>query len=325
MYTIPQSSPVSTLKYALIGLLIVVSLAGSNDALRGQDRTPQTQPALQDQPARQNQRDPQAQPATQPTDSSSPRDGPTSELKADAHPSPYQAVQCEGFYPGHLQGIAIDGQGAIFWSFTTVLAKTDALGKILHKVDVVSHHGDLTYVDGHLYVAVNLGDFNNPRGKADNWIYVYRASDLKRLAKHEIQQVKHGAGGIAFHKGSFLVVGGLPPDVQENYVYEYDGKFQFQGHREIASGYTLLGIQAAEHADGRWWFGCYGRPEQLLVTDNKFNMQGRYEFSCSLGIVHLEENRFLVASGSRVVDKGHTGRLQIAETDPKRGLVIRAK
>lgn len=237
----------------------------------------------------------------------------------EARRTPYGAVACEGVYPGHLQGIALDGAGTIWWSFTTVLVKTDAQGRVSARVEVPNHHGDLTYRDGRVYVAVNLGLFNHPEGRADNWIYVYAGDDLALLARHPVPEVTHGAGGIAQHAGRWMVVGGLPPGVEENYLYEYDDAFRFVGRHALASGYTLMGIQTAEFAHGRWWLGCYGRPQQLLVADETPSFLSRHEFTCSLGIAAIGEERFLVAEGARTAD-GYTGRLRAAAADPQAGL-----
>ncbi len=72
-----------------------------------------------------------------------------------------------------------------------------------------NHHGDLCFRDGKLYVAVNLGKFNDPDGNADSWVYVYDAESLKELARHETQEVLYGAGGIGYRDGHFFVVGGF--------------------------------------------------------------------------------------------------------------------
>ena len=80
-----------------------------------------------------------------------------------------------------------------------------------------------------------------------------------------------------------FVVGGLPDGVQENYVYEYDQNFQFVQKHIIASGHTFLGIQSAAFHEGRWYFGCYGKPSILLVTNADFKMIGRYEYNCLVG------------------------------------------
>lgn len=231
----------------------------------------------------------------------------------------FRAVQCEGTYKHHLQGICVDDE-AIYWSFTTQMVKTDLAGKLLKQVPAVNHHGDLCIHDGLVYVAVNLGKFNDPNGNADSWVYVYRADDLSLLAKHEVQQAFHGAGGIGYRDGRFFVVGGLPGGYEENYVYEYDGDFNFIKKHTVKSGHTLLGIQTATFHDGRWWFGCYGRPAELLVTDADFNMLGRYKFDCSLGLAGLADGRFLSASGRCNKETGCIGSVRLAVPDEKTGL-----
>ncbi|NQT12292.1 MAG: hypothetical protein HQ582_06070, partial [Planctomycetes bacterium] len=89
----------------------------------------------------------------------------------------FHNAKCEGSYRHHLQGICTNGEDAIYWPFTTSLVKTDRDGKVEKKVAVANHHGDLCYRDGKLYVAVNLGRFNDPKGNADSWVYVYDAGN----------------------------------------------------------------------------------------------------------------------------------------------------
>jgi len=222
----------------------------------------------------------------------------------------FHDVECEGTYAHHLQGVCIDDR-SIYWSFTTTLVKTDTDGKVIKKIPAVNHHGDLCYHDGKIFVAVNLGKFNDPNGNADSWVYVYDQG-LNLLAKHEVQEVFHGAGGISVRGDHFFVVGGLPNGVQENYVYEYDQDWKFVKKHVIASGHTLLGIQTAAFAHDRWWFGCYGQPAIMLITDKDFQMIGRYEYNCSLGIEGLADGKMLVASGKCVAGTGCTGRVSIA-------------
>jgi hypothetical protein len=234
--------------------------------------------------------------------------------------STFRTVECEGSYRHHLQGMCTDGKDSLYWCFTTTLVKTDVSGKVLKRIDVRNHHGDVCHHDGKLYVAVNFGRFNDPQGKADSWVYVYNASDLSFVSKHTTQEVFHGAGGIGYRNGHLFVVGGLPDKVQENYVYEYDGDFKFVKKHVIKSGHTLLGIQTAAFANDRWWFGCYGDPKILLVTDAEFNMQGRYKFDCSLGIVGLPNGQFLSAGGRCEKNKGCTGNARLAVPDEDKGL-----
>lgn len=228
-------------------------------------------------------------------------------------------VVCEGTYPHHLQGVCKDGE-AIYWSFTTRLVKTDLAGRVLKQIPVANHHGDLCCHDGRLFCAVNLGDFNNPDGHADSWVYVYDAETLDELARHETPEVQYGAGGVGVREGRFYLVGGLPPGIEENFVYEYDREFQFVRQHTVASGSTLMGIQTAAFAHDRWWFGCYGDPKVLLVTDAQFRMIGRCEFDCSLGIAGLPDGRLLVAGGTCREGVGCTGRVRPAVPAADSGL-----
>jgi hypothetical protein len=229
-------------------------------------------------------------------------------------------VECDGDYQHHLQGVCTNEVDAIFWSFTTELVKTNRQGRVLTKIPVATHHGDLCFTDGKIYVAVNHGRFNDPDGNADSWVYVYSEESLEFLSKHPTQEVFHGAGGIGIRDGHFFVVGGLPDGIAQNYVYEYDADFRFLRKHTINSGWTQLGIQTAAYHDGSWWFGCYGSPKILLKTDSQFRMLGRYEFDCSLGIVGVAQDRLLVAKGPRTEDQRCLGSLHLTHPDAEHGL-----
>jgi len=229
-------------------------------------------------------------------------------LAQGAEGTPARVVVCPGDYGGHLQGLATDADLNIYWSFTVQLVKTDREGGLLKVVDVPTHHGDLAWVDGKVYVAVNLGRFNEEPGQADSWVYVYDAEDLSLLAKHPVQEAVHGAGGMDHRDGAFFVVGGLPEDYGENYVYEYDGDFRFVKRHVVASGHTHLGIQTAAWLDGNWWFGCYEDRLGLLQTDADFQVLGRHDPSFALGIAAWEDGQCLLGASPRTPDgKRHTG------------------
>ena len=233
------------------------------------------------------------------------------------------AIVCEGKYAGHLQGVCRDGNGDFFWSFTRALVKTNPQGKVLKKIVVPEHHGDVCFTNGKVYCAVNFGAFNHPEGKADNWIYVYAARDLKLLAKHKVPQVKHGAGGIAERNGRFMVVGGLPEGVPENYVYEYDKNFKFIKRHVIQSGWTRLGIQAAAFAQGHWWFACYG--SVLLKVPPKFEVVGKYNFNCGYGVLSGPNNRQLYCADGKSVNGGWDGNIRVVKVSTFEKLKIPLK
>jgi len=236
-----------------------------------------------------------------------------------------EPIQCGGTYKHHLQGVCTDGNNALYWCFTTTLVKTNHKGHVQKQIEVGDHHGDLCYHDGKVFVAVNFGKFNRTERSSDSWVYVYDADDLSLVAKHPVPEVFHGAGGIAYHDRYFTVVGGLPPGMEENHIYVYDEQFKFVLMHSLKSGYTLMGIQTAAFADDHWWFGCYGDPKILLKADEWPRKAERFEFDCSLGIVPLGDGKFLVARGGSTPDKRHTGRLVVAESDPKQGFVIPSK
>jgi len=232
---------------------------------------------------------------------------------------PFSEVTCDGLYEQHLQGVCTDEQAAIFWSFTTAFVKTDAKGTVLKKIEVENHHGDLCFHDGLVYVAVNLGQFNRPAGQADSWVYVYRADDLSLVSKREVQEVVHGAGGMAFHDGKFIVVGGLPEGTDENYAYLYSPEFEFLERKVIDSGYTKMGVQTLAFAEGKFWFGCYGG--RTLKTDPDYKLEGNFAFDCALGVIGIGDGKFLVARRTGA-GKQQSGRLALATIGVDGGLVV---
>lgn len=227
-------------------------------------------------------------------------------------------IECEGDYRHHLQGVGIGAKGNIYWSFTTTLVKTDATGKRLKQIEVPNHHGDLCVTGNRVYVAVNLGPFNHPEGKADSWVYLYD-SDLNLLSKKQTPQVIYGAGGMDHRDGRFYVIGGLPASHEQNYVYEYDADFTFIKRHDIPSGQTHLGIQSAAYIDDQWWFGCYGTPKVMLKTDAEFKLLGKYKFDCAYGIAARPDSEILVATGP-CRDGRCQGALHLAIPNAKSGL-----
>jgi hypothetical protein len=207
-------------------------------------------------------------------------------------------------YGGHLQGMTTDYRNYIYWSHTTQIVKTDLNGNIVSRIDVPTHHGDLAYYKDRIYVAVNFGKFNEAPGLADSWVHVYRADDLGFIKKYPVPEAVHGAGGIAIHNDVAMVVGGLPPGNNVNFIYEYDMEFNLKKLHRLPSGYTYLGIQTATWFDGYWYFGCYASPHNpegkvLKASMNEkgeLELAGMYDKDMSYGIIGLKDNLFLCSS-----------------------------
>lgn len=221
-----------------------------------------------------------------------------------------ETIQCEGLYPMHLQGISTDKKNNIYWSFTNELVRTDLKGKILDHIKVLNHHGDLCFNGGKVYVAVNLGKFNEPAGQEDSWVFVYDATNLKELGRYKVPELVHGAGGISSYNVNFFVVGGLPKGATENYIYEYNKDFKFIKRHVIASGYTYKGIQTAEFHEGEWWFGCYGNPK-LIKTNAKFQILDKNDFDASLGIAEYSPKKLFIGNSKANANKLHKGTIGV--------------
>ena len=180
-----------------------------------------------------------------------------------------KAFNCEKAYPAHLQGFDCTDE-YIFWSFSNMLVKTDWQGRELAAVPVKYHHGDLCFYNDKIYVAVNYGKFNDSDGKADNYVLVYSAGDLKLLETYPVPEVTHGAGAIARTENGFLVTGGLPSLPEKfpaNLIYEYDENFKFIRSYQ-AFPWTLNGVQTICSFRGGWLLGCHrGR---LIFFDGEF-------------------------------------------------------
>lgn len=244
-------------------------------------------------------------------------------------------VASQGAYVNHLQGISTNGSDAIYWSFTDKLLKTDTAGRIIKSVNVLNHHGDLTYANGKIYVAVNdmtsnpPGEFNvaNPINPQRQWIYQYDAGTLAETARYRVPELTYGAGGIAFHNEHFLVVGGLAEGQTKNYAYEYDMAFNLVKTHVLLTGYTFRGIQTAEFAHGHWWFGTYdsldgnSSSRQLLKFNESLSNFSQHTFDAALGIAALPDGNFLIGKNIKNNDL-YVGRVQVAALHNTKGLQL---
>lgn len=181
-------------------------------------------------------------------------------IPAAASAADLSPIVCDGVYPYHLQGVATDGTN-IFWSFTTVLAKTDLAGRCLAKVERATargHMGDLCCHGGKVFVGINNGEPGGTRPGDEVW--VYDAETLALEKRIPTPQTIFCNNGIEWYGGYFFVVGSAPADHEFNYVWQYTEDFRFERCMPIRSGKTLLGVQTICHLKslGRMAFGHYG-------------------------------------------------------------------
>lgn len=166
-------------------------------------------------------------------------------------------IVCEGIYPWHPQGAATDGTN-IYWSFTTVLVKTDLQGKPLARYDIKSGHmGDLCYHGGKVYVGIN----NGMRGevRAGDEVWQFDGATLALEKRYPTPQTVFCNNGLEWYDGSFWVVTNAPQDFPYNLLFEFTPDFRYKRTRVIATGQTLLGVQTILLAGDKMMLGNYGK------------------------------------------------------------------
>ena len=203
-----------------------------------------------------------------------------------------KTINCEGSYSGHLQGIDSDGK-YIYWSFTKAIVKTDMEGKIVLKIDSPNHSGDPCLLNGKLYVPVNKGAFNKPKGKSKDFIYVYNAETLELIKEVATPQYEHGAGGMAAWKGHIWLTGGLPDGAPGNIILEFTEDLEFV-KRHDSPGFTSAGIQTIKRMCGYWWYGVYDKPANVLCDDNFVIIARPKGPSVAVGMAELKDGTILV-------------------------------
>lgn len=169
-------------------------------------------------------------------------------------------IKCEGEYPWHLQGVATDGTN-IFWTFTTVLVKTDLDGRVLGKVEIGrgdGHMGDLCCRNGRVFVGMNL-EYRNGCRRGDE-VWEYDGAALKLIKKHPTPEAVWCNNGVEFFDGNFWVITSAPRHCRYNMVFRYTADFKFIQCQMIDSGWTNLGVQTVCRHGDKMLFGCYGAP-----------------------------------------------------------------
>ncbi len=91
-----------------------------------------------------------------------------------------------------------------------MLLETDLNGRALQRVPVANHHGDLCFHEDQVYVAVNLGNSNQPPGQADSWIFVYDAGTLLNTRDIPSPSWCMARAGWRIAKGNSLWWGACP-------------------------------------------------------------------------------------------------------------------
>lgn len=205
-----------------------------------------------------------------------------------------ESIRCQGDSPYHLQGVSAD-KDFIYWSFTTILYKTDWTGKVLVKKDVLMHHGDLCVHDGKLYVTAAL-PLPSKNGKPcyNPNIYVYDCKDLTLVKKFNLTGITTvGLDGIDFHNGHFYIGDdkGKTTDIKFNTILVFTPDFKLVDKKKVP-GWTWFGVQTITWAHDSFWFGNYGRENKTPTKqmNENFQLTGEYAIDISVGAVPLPKS-----------------------------------
>lgn len=195
-------------------------------------------------------------------------------LEAVIHSGPFKA--------GHIQGVAIDTDHKyIYYSYTTMLIKTDIKGNIVGTVTgLLGHLGDLDFndADGRLYGSLEYKNDAIGQGilrmekstrTLENAFYI-AIFDVDRITRIGMDAEKDG-----IMKTVYL------PTVLEDYLATVELNGKHEPHRLGCSGIDGIAFGPAfGKSGGKYYltvaYGVYGEPER---SDNDYQVLLQYDIS----------------------------------------------
>ncbi len=186
------------------------------------------------------------------------------------------------FKAGHIQGIAVDAkQEYIYYSYTTMLIKTDRKGNIVGTVTgLLGHLGDLDYnqADGRVYGsleykndAIGRGILNmeNSTRTLDNAFYI-AIFDVERITRVGMDAEKDGIMTTVYL-----------PTVLDDYLSEVELDTEKRAHRLGCSGIdgVAFGPKFGSAAGKEYLTVAYGVYSELDRTDNDYQVLLQYDVS----------------------------------------------
>ena len=203
------------------------------------------------------------------------------------------------FKTGHIQGIAVDTKnGYIYYSYTTILVKTDLQGKIIGSVTgLLGHLGDLDFnpQDGRVYGSLEYK--NDAIGKG---ILKAEKSDLKLnnafyIAIFDVDRITRE--GMSAEKDGIMTTVNLPT-VLEDYLAEVECENGKHKHRLGCSGIdgVAFGPKFGKSGGKQMLTVTYGVYNDHKRTDNDYQVilqyditkWGKYERTLSQESMHRE-------------------------------------
>ncbi len=180
-------------------------------------------------------------------------------------------IFCGNFNTSHVQGIAIDTERKyMYFSFTTILVKTDLKGNIIGSCGgLTGHLGDITYnvEDGMVYGSLEY--------KSKNSFYI-AIFDVEKIDRVGLDAETDGIMKAAYLK-----------EVVDDYTADMDGDGKFDGdtpatldHRYGCSGIdgTTFGPSFDDPTDGKFYLTvAYGIYRNNDREDNDYQILLQYD------------------------------------------------
>lgn len=197
------------------------------------------------------------------------------------HPSTLQTEIASGpFKAGHIQGIAVDqNKGYIYYSYTTMLIKTDLQGRIVGSVTgLLGHLGDMDFneTDGRVYGsleykndAIGQGILNMEKSSRtlDNAFYI-AIFDVDRIDRV----------GMSAEKDGIMTTVYLPT-VLEDYLAEVETLEGKKAHRLGCSGIdgVAFGPKFGSTSGKEYLTVAYGIYSEKDRSDNDYQVLLQYD------------------------------------------------
>lgn len=200
-------------------------------------------------------------------------------------------ITCKGTHPRHLQGLVSDYNN-IYWVFgssiNAELVKTDLDGNVLKSIDVIPHHGDLTYYDGRIYVS----HVNEITRTPINWtsrVKVYSAEDFSFIEEYDIVFEENYIGTIEYYDNHFYIGEDFGSGQKKPKIHKYDLDFNYIKTFTID---ILLGKgfeNIARFADS-WWGSTYDTRVPMLKLNDDFEIIETFSSGFPFGFKQMSED-----------------------------------
>ena len=199
---------------------------------------------------------------------------------------------------GHVQGMCVSSN-AIYFSFHDQIVKTDWYGRLLNRVPVDPHGGDICLWNGKLYTGVWL----KPKVKDEKWcgvIYMYDAETLALLKTQKVKSKDAGVDGITCLDGIIYLAmgatGKYDPEKKCGRTCWY-GKFNAETLEPIGEPFgedhgddSVCGSQNMT-TDGKYIYSSHYTHDEAERTPNvvvhdkdTFKVVAKYRFGWNHGI-----------------------------------------